>query len=156
MIRDYLFRLICAGILSSAVLSVPLQKPIRRVLSLACGCVLVLLTLSPLLSVDLSTVIRSLPSVFDGDISVQTEKNDKLLQELICTQTEELIVKTAAEHGIRAEAEITVRYDETIGSYLPYSATVTVYESGASTEELRQFLTDDLAIPEARQTWILK
>lgn len=156
MIRDYLFRLISAGILTSVLLSVPLQKPIRRVLALACGCALVLLTLSPLLTFDLQAVLRSLPSAFQVDGSLHTEKNDALLQDLICSQTEELIVNTAAEMHIKAQAEVTVQYDESIGSYLPYSVTVTIYEGGASLEELRRFLTVDLAIPEARQTWIMK
>lgn len=154
-VRNYLFRLVCAAAMSSAVLSLPLQKQLKRLLGLACGCILVLLTLTPLCNLDLPTLLRSLPPLIQEDAPFSDTQNDALLQKLICEQTAAVIEEKAEELGITVRAEVTVKYDETIGSFLPYRVTVTVLGGEGSKEALRRFVTEELAIAEERQIWIL-
>lgn len=153
-IQAYLFRIVCAAALSSLVLSLPLQKQLKRLLGLVCGCVMVLLTLTPLCALDIQTLMHTLPPLIENDISVPDGQNDALLQALICEQTEQVIADKAKALGLTAQAEVTVRYDETVGSYLPYGVTVTVSGEG-SKDALKRFVTEELAIAEARQIWIL-
>ena len=155
MLRAYLFRVICGAVISAVILSVPLQPPLKKILGFSCGCMMILLTLSPLVGMDWDTCIEQLPQVFDALPQEQVQSNEDLLRDLIAKQTAELIEQTAEEMDIRADAEVGVQYDEAVGSFVPYSAEITVYASKGSLDGLRAFLTSELAIPEERQTWKL-
>lgn len=154
-LREYLFRFISGAVLSAILLSLPLRQTVRKVLTLSCGCLLILLAVSPLYQADISALTDSLPSLFDIPEVAEKGSNDELLQSLICQQTEELIAQKAAEFGIAAEASVKLRYDEAVGSYLPDAVTVTVTGSERTLEPLRQYITQELAIAEERQTWKL-
>lgn len=155
MLRAYLFRVICGAVISAVFLSVPLQKPLKNILGFSCGCMMILLTLTPLVGIDWDACIEQLPQVFETVPQEQVQSNEELLRDLIAEQTAELIEQTAEELGIRVDAEVGVQYDETVGSFVPYSAEITVYESKGSLDGLRAFLTSELAIPEERQVWKL-
>lgn len=155
-IQTYLIRLITGAVLCAILLSLPLQKTNRKLLSLSCGCLMILLTVSPLLQVDVQALTARLSGLIEPLPQAEVSSNNELLQTLICTQTEELIEKKAEELGITVQAEVTVQYDDTVKSYLPYRVKLTVTGSRGSMESLRDYLTCELAIPEERQTWKLK
>lgn len=155
-LRTYLFRVISGAVISAVLLSLPLQKPLKKILGFSCGCLMILLTLTPLIGADWDSLFAQIPQVFETVPQAQVQDNDELLQNLIAEQTAERIVQTAETMGIRAEAEVRVQYDDAVGSYVPYRVTVTVSESTGSLDGLREFLSAELAIPEERQIWKLK
>lgn len=155
-IKVYLFRIISGAVLSAVFLSLPLKRSLHTTLGLSCGCLMVILTLSPLVKIDIDENISRIPAFFEHSSQAEVQSNDQLLQELICEQTEEIIEKKASELGISAEAEVSVKYDEAVGSYLPYKVNIVVSESGGTLDGLKEFLSRELAIVEERQTWELK
>lgn len=151
----YLFRIVCGAVISSILQSLPLRGSIRRLVMLSCGCLMVLLTLTPLLHLDFATLTVKLPEIFSSQMPELSPKNDELLQQLICEQTEETIEKKAQSYGILCTASVTLQYDSEIGSYLPYSVRLNVSQSSGTLDAFRNFITQELAIPEERQTWVL-
>lgn len=137
-------------------MSLPLRASLRKIAGFACGCLLVILILSPLVKVDLNQLLRELPELTLPDPNIEISDNDALLQQLICEQTASVIAQKAGELMISAEAEVILRYDSEIGSYVPDSVRITVFESKGTIEPLREYISKELAIPEERQTWILK
>lgn len=122
---------------------------------LSCGCLMVLLTLTPLLHLDFAALTVKLPEIFSSQMPELSPKNDELLQQLICEQTEETITNKAQSYGILCTASVTLQYDSEIGSYLPYSVRLNVSQSSGTLDAFRNFITQELAIPEERQTWVL-
>ncbi len=153
--QTYLFRIICGAVLSAIVQSFPLRGSIRKLVTLACGCLMVLLTVTPLLHLEFDRLTAQIPSEFSIPMPELSDKNDELLQQMICEQTEDLIEQTAQKNGIVCKALVTLRYDSKIGSYVPYSVRLNVSQSTGTLDTLKAFLREDLAIPEERQTWIL-
>lgn len=151
----YLFRIVCGAVISSILQSLPLRGSIRRLVMLSCGCLMVLLTLTPLLHLDFAALTVKLPEIFSSQMPELSPKNDELLQQLICEQTEETITNKAQSYGILCTASVTLQYDSEIGSYLPYSVRLNVSQSSGTLDAFRNFITQELAIPEERQTWVL-
>lgn len=156
-IREYLFRLISGAVLSAVFLSIPLRQSVKKVLGICCGCMMILLVLSPLVRLDVRQLVADFPSLWEEFGQAQgSNANEELLQSMICEQTQTVIEQQAKSLGITAQAAVQLRYDETVGSYVPYSVKLTVSESNGTLDALRIYLKNELAIPEERQTWILK
>ncbi len=151
----YLIRIVCGAIISAILQSFPLRGTIRKLVVLSCGCLMVVLTVAPLLRMDFNHLTAQLSSSFSYPMPEVSSRNDELLQQLICEQTEDLIEQTAQAQGTVCTAAVTLKYDETVGSYVPYSVRVSVSQSVGTIDALKAFLTEDLAIPEERQTWVL-
>lgn len=149
-------RLVSASVLCAILQSVPLQNAMKKILSAACGCMIALLAIAPLANIDVAAYLSQLPSWIETVPLQEVQSNEELLKELICEQTEQLIEQKAEEYDIGAEADITLKYDETVGTYLPYSVILTVRQSDGTMDGLRRYIADELSIPEERQTWRLK
>lgn len=153
--QTYLFRIICGAVLSAVVQSFPLRGTVRRLVALSCGCLMVVLTVTPLLHISFDSLTAKIPSVFSSAMPELSDKNEVLLQDLIREQTEDLIEQTAQEQGVDCTASVTLQYDDEIGNYLPYSVRITVCQSIGTLDALKTFVTEELAIPEERQAWIM-
>lgn len=155
LMREYLLKIVCGAVITTVLQMLPLRAAIRKILMFGCGCVMVLLTVTPLLHISPDSLRLSLPETVSSQLPELSEKNDAILQELICEQTEDAILQKAQTCGIDCTVSVTLRYDTAVGSYLPYSVRLNVTQSSGTVDELRSFLTQELAIPEERQTWVL-
>lgn len=153
--QTYLYRIICGAAISAAIQTLPLRGTVRKIVLMLSGCLMVILTLAPLARLDFKSLNAVIPETFTAQRPELSDKNDALLQDLICSQTEELIESTALSCGIECTAIVSLQYDKTVGSYLPYSVRLNVTRSEGSFDALKTFLQEQLAIPEERQTWVL-
>lgn len=153
--QSYLFGIVAGAVLTAVVMSLPLRASLRKIAQLACGCLLVIVTLAPLVRADLRESLREQPIFTEQLPGVTVSDNDELLQQLIKEQTEALINEKAKEFSITAAAEVELRYDSEIGSYVPYRVKMKVSESKGTLEPMREYLSAQLGIPEERQQWIL-
>ena len=153
-LRGYLLAVVAAAMLTALVLALVPDGPVRRVCRLACGLVLILVTLSPLGTLDVTALSRALSRLSieaDAAQSGVEVRSRAIIAELIKQKTEAYILDKAAGLGLNLTADVTV--DDT-GAY-PYPAAVAVTGSvdAASRRALSADIEQNLAIPEEKQEW---
>ena len=155
-LRWYLLRLVACSFvvaLSSALITAP---RLQRIVRLGGGCLLALLALQPLFSLDLA----QLPDyLYDAGLSQQyftdqaEEKNAEILEQLIRQQTDQRIEEAFVAQGISADFTLSLHFDERVGAPIPWAIVVQGTYNQAQRQALTAFLRDELGIPEERQQW---
>ena len=153
-IRAYLLAVVAAAMLTALVLALVPEGPVRRVCRLACGLVLILVTLSPLGTLDVTALSRALSRLSIETDAAQTGvevRSRALICSIIKQKMEAYILDKAAGLGLTVTADVSV---DDSGAY-PYPARVTI--TGSAGADARRALTEsierELAIPEERQEW---
>lgn len=156
-VRTYLLGVVSAAMLAALVQTLVPKGAVRRVCTLACGVVLVLVTLSPLRALDEAVLSRAISRLEleqgSEGVDVEVRTNDQIAA-LIKQKSEAYILDKAASLGLTLRVEVTV---ETAGAY-PYPSAVRLsgHADAASRRSLGALIEENLAIPAASQEWVLQ
>lgn len=155
-IRGYLLRLVGCGFVAAMACALVIQPRLKRIVRLCAGCLLALVALQPLITLDLSALPeqmeRQLEAVPDPAQTAK-EKNAELLEEMIRAQTEQAIRNELDTLGMDAEFVLTLQYRQELGASVPWSVAVTSRAEPAQKAAFAAYLTDELGIPPERQEW---
>lgn len=154
-IRGYLISLVAAcmiAVLASVLLH---GSPINKFVRLIGGVLVLLVAVSPLLSVDteqLSERLKEICAVNSFDTDEIAKKTHSALAEHIKQTTETYIENKAAELGAAIQAEVRLTNDE---YPVPKKVRIIGTLSLEQIESLTAYLTDSLGIPQEQQEWKL-
>ena len=153
-IQAILFRVTAAVIAVSLLQAIPLKRSVRRVIGTACGAVLLLLLLEPLLrlrAVDPEDYLKRF-RLDEGLIDEAVQDGQTQAGALIKEQTCAYILDKAAALGAQVRAEVTLAALSEHYQY-PYAVTVAGRWTAAQQRELSDYISHTLGIPPERQTW---
>ena len=156
-IKSWLLSVVACSFLGALAQSLPLKRTGKRALTLLCGCLLVLTVLRPLLRLkDLSPADLLLPwETADPEAVARAEsENEALLQELIRSQTEDLLAQKAEAVGAALTFRVELRRDEAAGVWVPWAVEASGRADAAQQAALSDWLQDALSIPPERQRWV--
>ena len=153
-IKAYLLRLILCGFFVSLTGAILRSKRSARALSLCGGCLLILVTVRPLLQVDLSR----LPDLITGLTRSEREeaareKNNAILRRLVEEQTAAWIEDKGKELSMKITAFVTAKELES-GSFVPDQVTIQGGWTTGEREALSEILSRELEIPPTHQRWV--
>ncbi len=158
-VREYLIRLISCGFLVSLAGTLPIGKTAKNAVRLCGGCLMLLVALTPLLTLDGSALMGKLRSLTLPDterIENARERNDLLLKRMVEEETARKMADEAAREGAELNVSVTARKEESGGLYVPWEVTLTGACDEASAERIRISLEETWGIPPERQRWILE
>ncbi len=153
-VRDYLFAIVATALAVSLISSFPQRKSIRQVVTLCGGLILLICLLRPVIYLKFGD-LQDFLSQYEVDeslISQVLEDGQNETARLITAQTEEYILDKAAQLGASVEAEVTLSALSDSYQY-PYSVTLRGRWTPAQKENLTQYISQTLGIPEERQIW---
>lgn len=126
----------------------------RRVLNLACACVMALALLSPITQLDMSAFSRALGRYTDAAREITGEAEDaagKYEQTVIARECEAYISDRAGELGVDvSDVTVTLRWSDE-GYWYPWTCSVRM--SSGYSQELSDAVAGELGIPSERQSW---
>lgn len=134
------------------------QPAMRRLLRLGGGCLIILVLLHPLLSVDYQDVRRALEAFDLPRMQTQQETADNrtLLAGLVQEQTEAAIIDRAEQLGLALEVQVEVQWEDTVCSPVPWAVTLCGRADRDLQGQLQAFLEQELGIPPQRQKWVVQ
>lgn len=154
-IRGYLISLVAVcmiAVLASVLLH---GSPINKFVRLIGGILVLLVAVSPLLTVNterLSERLEGICGTYAFDTDSVAEERRSFLSEHIMQTTETYIENKAAELGAAIQAEVTLTNDEyPVPNKVKIIGTLTVEQI----ESLAAYLTDSLGIAPENQEWKL-
>lgn len=153
-LRSYLLSVIAAALLAAAAMSLLPKGSVRRVLGLCCGMLLAVTALRPVLRLDETALSQSLARFQMQAETARTGievKNRELVAAIIKSNTETYILDKASALGLEAEVEVTVELEAAYP--YPSAVTLTGSASAAQKQALRDYISENFAIPAERQTW---
>lgn len=154
-VRAYLLRIVLCAFFVSLAGALPMQKTVKRAVTLCGGCLMILVVLRPLLGTDFRAVTERwmLPSWESEEASDPEEVYAGLMRQLVAEQTEALLQTRAEALGASVSFRVELAKDESANSYVPWA----VETRGALTPEQREalgdYMTEALDIPAERQRW---
>lgn len=154
-VRAYLLRIVICAFLVSLAGAVPMQKSVKRAVTLCGGCLIIIVVLRPLLGADFSAVTERwmLPRWSTEEPSDPEEVYSQLLRKLITEQTQSLLQERAEAMGIQVSFRVELAEDPVSGQPVPW----TVETVGALTSEQRKalsaYMSGSLNVPAERQRW---
>ena len=124
----------------------------RQVLSLACGCVMLMALLSPMAEVDASSIgkaaARARQAASETVTGAENAANE-LTRSVIAGECEAYILDRAERLGLApADADVTLRWSGE-GFWYPWSCTVGCPHS----DRLAEIIESELGIARDRQSW---
>lgn len=150
-IREWMTAVVTVTMLLSVAQSLIPEGSIRKIASLTCGLILLLVLLQPVLQTDLSNLQINMDDYAAAIQERQTELQAVEQTErttLIAGKTQAYILDKAKELGLDVEVHVTTALGE---DGVAYPDTVDV--DGAWSSELANVIEQDLGIPQERQVW---
>ena len=154
-VREYLLRLVAVCMLAALAAVLVRSSPASRIVRLIGGVLVLLVAVSPLLSIDTQQLSRRLEQICTEhffDTSAVEENTRAALASHIKRTTETYIESNAASLGAAIQAEDEVSNGE---QPVPERVTVIGTLTAEQTLALRQYLTDSLGISPEKQEWKL-
>ena len=156
LIKSWLIGISCCAILISLVKGVMPNGSVKKTAGLLCGVILLIVTVSPLLSLDFSALssytveYKNAVGAYSADVA---EVNERLAQVIIEEQSAAYILDKATGIGAEIQVEVTTRRGD--GDYwYPYSVEIKGDYTEEQREELAETIERELAVPEERQDWM--
>ena len=154
-ILRYFLSLVAAGLLSTLLLSLLPEGGVRRVLRLACGLVMLLVCVSPILNIQTEDVAEWLSRLeISSDeashgIELQTQQ---LIADIISEKVSAYVWDKAQSLGLEIETEVRMNVE---GSY-PYPEGIEIRGQipESQKEVLQRYIESNFAIPEDRQVYL--
>lgn len=150
-VREWLISVVCAAMLVSVAENAAPPGNLRKIVSLIGGLILLVVLVRPLTALDLRDWIPE----YSGYVREVEQRQDELekdqtrqLQILIEQRTAAYISDKAEALGLTCRVEVECRTD---GDSLPRPFGVTVF--GTASQELRNWIRQELDIPEERQVY---
>lgn len=154
-VRGYLISLVAVCMIAVLASVLVHGSPINKFVRLIGGILVLLVAVSPLLSVDaerLSERLQEICAANSFDASVVVKNSDAVLAKHIKQTTETYIENKAAELGAVIQAEVTLTND----AYpVPNKVTIIGTLTVGQIESLTAYLTDSLGIAPEHQEWKL-
>lgn len=152
-IRTYLLSVVAVCMLSVLCLQLVKQAQIKKVLRFVTGLLVLLIVVSPLVSLD-EEQLRSITEKMDLSVgvdrdSLSQEVSEQLAQHVQST-AEAYIEEQAAQQGAVIQARVTVTQEQ---YPVPYSVVMIGTITPEQKEALTQYLSLSLGIPYERQEW---
>lgn len=154
-IRTYLVSLVAACMIAVLATVLVQGSPIHKIVRLVAGVLVLLVAISPLLSIDterLGQELERICSAHSFDTSAVEENSRSVLAEHIKRTTETYIENKAAELGAAIQAKVTLSEEE---YPVPIGVTIIGTLSLEQVEALTGYLTESLAIAPQNQEWKL-
>ena len=155
-IRQYILSVTSAAIICAVIRELVGQKSgYLKVINLIAGIFLTVTVVAPWSKLEIDefeNYIQGFSADAESVVSIGEAYRQEEMSRLIKSQTEAYILDKADSLGIALQADVIVADSDPI---IPYS--VTVYSGSIAPykrEQLKQYIANELAIPEARQTWI--
>ncbi len=155
-VRSYLLRVVICSFVISLVGAIPLQKSVKRALTLCGGCLMILVVLRPLLGVEFSVLPEQLLPREWGTKEEQSDPDAvyrQLMEELITEQTLGLLSARAQELGVQAAFRVELAEDPASGQLVPWSVETSGALTPAQRESLSAYMSGELNVPAERQRW---
>lgn len=155
LIRTWLLGVAGAALVAALADSLAPEGAVKKAGKLACGLLLAIAMLQPLLGLDYAALAGAFADYrLEGEgysAALETE-NHRLMKIIIAEQTSAYIQDKAAELGVACTAEVTCLED---GNGDPYPASAVVYGelTPAQSEQLTRIIEGDLAIPVQAQRY---
>ncbi len=147
-LRNYLLSIVAVSLLSSVLLAVVPKNSIHRTLQFLCGLLLLLVTISPVVQLDLedfSLMEITLPE------PVELPDQRELMSSIIKEEAEAYIWNKANDLGYTIQADVAVT---TTDDYAyPSGVTITGSLPTYAKDQLSQDIAQNLAIPKNQQEW---
>ncbi|MFI3312591.1 MAG: hypothetical protein R3Y62_01760 [Eubacteriales bacterium] len=147
-LRSYLLSIVAVSLFSTILLSLVPSSGIHRTLKFLCGLLLLLVTISPVVELELEPL--QVETVEIPAVQTASDQED-LVAELIKSQVEAYIWDKANQLGCQVEVEVEMGQTDT------YAYPEKVVISGEFTEVDQDILSVDfennLAIPIQKQEW---
>lgn len=153
MLRQYILRIICCALICG-LLPPLVGKTSKKILRLACGIVMTVTVLRPLLSIDPETIWEKLiPDISSAEAAVQTgqEMAEKSMSDIIMTHCQAYILDKAAGLGLSLQVHVTLSGDDIP---IPLGVRLTGEWTQNQRAQLSGLITRELGIPEEAQQWI--
>ncbi len=154
MRAKYLFSVVAAALAVSLVSVLPQSKGIRRISSLLGGLIVLLALLRPVLRLRIGNLEHYLDR-YQADcasVNAVVRAGEKESARLITEQTRAYILDKAGALGIEVEPQIELAALSEHYRY-PYRVTLRGSWTAQSRQELSQYISQTLGIPEERQIW---
>lgn len=154
-IREYLLRLVAVCMIAALASVLVRSSPAGRIVRLIGGVLILLVAVSPLLSIDTQQLSRRLEQIcteHSFDTTAVEENTRAALASHIKRTTETYIESKAASLGAAIQAEVEVSGDE---QPVPERVTILGTLTSEQAVALRQYLTDSLGIAPEKQEWKL-
>lgn len=150
-IREWLFCVVTASVLSAAAQTLVPEGTFRRMIAFIGGLILMLVILRPLTDIDPKGVELHLDRYRREIASRQAElqqAGEKGLAELIAERTGAYIVEKGDALGVQVQVRVLTETG-TDGIPVPVAAELT----GGYSEALSAYMEQELGIPAERQVW---
>ena len=154
-VREYLLRLVAVCMLAALAAVLVHSSPASRIVRLIGGVLVLLVAVSPLLSIDTQQLSRNLERIcaeHSFDTSAVEENTHAALALHIKRTPETYIESKAASLGAAIQAKVEVSDDE---QPVPERVTIIGTLTAEQTLVLRQYLTESLGIAPEKQEWKL-
>ena len=154
-VRSYLISLVAVCMIAVLASVLVHGSPINKFVRFIGGILVLLVAVSPLLSVDTEKLSERLKEICEAnsfDTSAVEEKTHSVLSEHIKKTTETYIENKAAELGAAIQAEVTLTNDE---YPVPHKVRILGTLTAEQISSLAAYLTDSLGIAPENQEWKL-
>jgi len=153
-IQTYFKQILAAVFLIATMQSIFTQGLIKKVGMLACGLVLMLVMLRPILTFDTENLAKIFAEIeiADADFDAYSRENLQDMAQFITDRTRAYILDKAAEISFTPK-KITVNTQVRENYPYPHSVIITGMYTQQQRMELTAWIESNLAIPQARQTW---
>lgn len=150
----YLLAIVAAALAVSLAASIPQKKSIKQIVTLLGGAILLIALIRPVISLHFGDLEEYL-SRFEPDealISGALQQEQNETSALITQATREYILDKARELGASVEVEIELAALSDSYQY-PYRVRLTGTWTVGQRQELSEYISQTLGIPEERQIW---
>ena len=155
--RTYLFSICAAAVLSVLVPMLISKNMIRKTTEFACGLLLLVVVVSPVVQLDLTDFRQIISSYMLDPSTTFAEQNaaeGNFTAERISLQCEEYILDKAEAIGMNIQVEVHMNEDMLYP--LPVRVMISGRYSPWQKEKLSFILEQDLGVPENQQEWEYK
>lgn len=153
-ITAYFLRVIAAALICSILLSLAKTAAAKRILRISCGAFLMVVALSPLLSLrlgELGDYLQAFQEEAEQQAAVARDDVKRQLQAIIKENTEAYILDKAERIGAAITVDVQLAADKDYP--YPMAATLSGVYTQAQKETLQEILEVELNIPRAQQNW---
>ena len=153
-IKKYLLCVISAGIVCAVVIKIAGDKGLlSSMIKLLAGLFMSITVISPVISLQInefSNYLEGMEIDAQGLVAEGLNVASAEKSALIIENTEAYILDKASSLGAHLEAEITLSNSEELN---PYSVCLIGDASPYVKQKMQRIITEDLGIPEERQSW---
>ena len=157
MLRNWVFGIVGAAFVAAVAQAITPENRAKRVVSIACGFVMLLAIISPIKAFDYSGFQRSL-SRYRGDATLYSTQldavNENIARGIIEEQFAAYILDKSNRHGIEAPSVVVSARLGADGEYwYPETVEITAEATAAQRSALEYDIEAGLGIPPREITW---